>query len=1035
MKTLQLLSIALCKRKKSMRHKFWTFVSIQKLFILTVAILFSYISTAQDPILDNGTIKVKLDLTRGGAISYVSLSGSTRSLVNISDEGRYIQQSYYAGNDVNRQAQGQSASWSPWPWNPIQVGDYARNRAQILDFQIGGNTMYVKCTPMLWDMNNMPAEAEIEQWTTLIGNVLTIRNKLTCHRTDNIYAENILRDQELPAVYPISALSKLYTYFGSQPFTGAALSNPATVNLSSGFWGVYKNNMVTENWMAFVDNSNWGMGVYNPLCTDFLAGMAGSAGGEATSSGTSYIAPVKQEILNKNSVYEYQYYIIIGNVTDIRSKVYEIRSTSPTTLVNSVTVSGNSSVDVGSTAVMSVSVLPSNATNQLVNYSVDNSAVATINAKTGLLTGVSPGTVTVTATAVDGSGVSGTKSITIMVNTSNTIYGWDFGTSIQGWNKTPHNMTTSWGSTLNTLQCSVTGADPYVYNTTNPAFTTANLNYLQLRVKNSTGDNSGSIYLWTSTGGLFQIPFSMTPNSAVYETINVTLSGIAGWSNSLSITNARIDPNANGNTGIVSFDYIQFMKFIPIPVTSITVNGSTTVNVGNTAQMNVSVLPANATNPAVSYSVNNTAIATINSTTGLLTGVAAGTVIVTATALDGSGITGTLNVTVQVPSVSGIVNGCFEAPATSTYQYGPFTNGWTFDTGSGVQRNGSIWGAPTAREGIQTAFLQTTGVITQSVNFNDGSYKVGFFAAQRSGNTQIFNVYYDATLIGTITPASTTWAYYTSNVFTATAGAHTVKFVGTKTTDQTAFIDAVDLVLQTTLTNTGFETPATTNYQIGPFTNGWTFDGLSGVQKNGSAWGAATAPEGTQTAFLQGDGTIYQDFTFAAGIYKVNFLAAKRSSNTQTQSINVYCDALMIGTIIPTSSSSYGSYSTNGFSVTAGTHRIKFVGVLSSDNTTFIDKVSLVLGGQKSAEVLTTESESLNDVTVYPNPASEHITISNIQSKTKIAIYSLDGRKVYATQKVNNGSLTLFVNDWKKGLYLIQIQTDNKRIVRKMIIK
>ncbi|MHB8403636.1 MAG: hypothetical protein ACYDCN_16680 [Bacteroidia bacterium] len=111
---------------------------------------------------DNGIIKLKLDLTRGGAISYISSSGSTVNLVNIHDEGRYIQQSYYAGRPVNRQADGQNPSWSPWAWNPIQVGDSYNNRAKILSYWQHGDTLYTKCIPMLWDMNNMPAQAIME---------------------------------------------------------------------------------------------------------------------------------------------------------------------------------------------------------------------------------------------------------------------------------------------------------------------------------------------------------------------------------------------------------------------------------------------------------------------------------------------------------------------------------------------------------------------------------------------------------------------------------------------------------------------------------------------------------------------------------------------------------------------------------------------------------------------------------------------------------------------------------------------------------
>ena len=273
-------------------------------------------------VLDNGVLILKLDLTRGGAISYISKSGSTRSLVNVADEGRYIQQSYYAGKPVNRKAEGQSPAWSPWSWNPIQVGDAHRNRAKILTYQKNGDMLYVKCVPMLWDMDNQPAEAEMEQWTTLQGNAIHVRNRLTCHRTDAVYGDEVENNQELPAVYPISALKNLFSYIGKNPFTNAVLTNLAVVNLSSGFWGVYGN--VSEHWMAFVDDQHWGMGIYNENCSNFLAGRSGEPGKEARDGSTSYIAPVKKEILRRHSTYEYNYDIIIGNLEEIRSQIYRL---------------------------------------------------------------------------------------------------------------------------------------------------------------------------------------------------------------------------------------------------------------------------------------------------------------------------------------------------------------------------------------------------------------------------------------------------------------------------------------------------------------------------------------------------------------------------------------------------------------------------------------------------------------------------------------------------------------------------------------
>jgi hypothetical protein len=305
------------------------------LAFLVLFILYSNCSKGQaredeiqntDPAISNDFLSLKLDLTRGGAISYLSLANSTRSVVNIADEGRYIQQSYYAGKRVDRKADGQSPSWSPWSWNPIQVGDAFRNRAKIMAFKKTENELYVKCIPMQWDMNNRPAEAEMEQWTTLQGSVLKVHNRLTCHRTDKIYGDSILNDQELPAVYPISALKNLYTYLGNAPFSNASADNPAVINLSSGFWGRYKT--VTEHWMAFVDQNNWGMGIYNSKCDIFLAGMAGVPDKEAKDGSTSYIAPVKKEILYKNCVYEYEYFVIIGTLKEIRSKVYELHAAS-----------------------------------------------------------------------------------------------------------------------------------------------------------------------------------------------------------------------------------------------------------------------------------------------------------------------------------------------------------------------------------------------------------------------------------------------------------------------------------------------------------------------------------------------------------------------------------------------------------------------------------------------------------------------------------------------------------------------------------
>ena len=94
--------------------------------------------------------------------------------------------------------------------------------------------------------------------------------------------------------------------------------------------------------------------------------------------------------------------------------------------------------------------------------------------------------------------------------------------------------------------------------------------------------------------------------------------------------------------------------FHTVYVTSITVAGSnnaTSVEESKTLQMEASVLPENASNNSVTWSVTNgSGKATINATSGLLTGKSEGMVTVTATAKDGSGINGNTNIEITASS-------------------------------------------------------------------------------------------------------------------------------------------------------------------------------------------------------------------------------------------------------------------------------------------------------------------------------------------------------------------------------------------------
>jgi len=102
-----------------------------------------------------------------------------------------------------------------------------------------------------------------------------------------------------------------------------------------------------------------------------------------------------------------------------------------------------------------------------------------------------------------------------------------------------------------------------------------------------------------------------------------------------SATASQAEVDAAWNTLTSAIANLQ-LKPVKILVESITITGSANVKMGATAQMNATVLPANATDKGITWSVTNgSGKATINAS-GVLTGTALGTVTVEATAKDGS---------------------------------------------------------------------------------------------------------------------------------------------------------------------------------------------------------------------------------------------------------------------------------------------------------------------------------------------------------------------------------------------------------------
>lgn len=216
-----------------------------------------------------------------------------------------------------------------------------------------------------------------------------------------------------------------------------------------------------------------------------------------------------------------------------------------------------------------------------ISWSSDASAIATVNARTGLVSAVTPGIATITATS---EGQSGTSTITV----------------------TP----------VPVASVSVTPASASVV--------VGNTQQLSAVTKDSTGAVlTGRTVTWSSN------------NSAATVDAN-------GLVTAVGVGTATITATSEGKSGT------SLITVTVVPVASVTVTPATaSIMVGATQQLAATTKDANGnvlTGRSISWSSSNTAIATVNASSGLVTGVAAGgPVTITATS---EGKSGTASVSV-----------------------------------------------------------------------------------------------------------------------------------------------------------------------------------------------------------------------------------------------------------------------------------------------------------------------------------------------------------------------------------------------------
>ena len=276
---------------------------------------------AQMSYLDNGVVKVGVDLNHGGAIVFLARVGED-NLINNFDLGRQVQLSFFSG-PVPFEANGQHSEkhWEHIGWNPIQTGDDFDNASSVLVHENDGQTLHVKCQPMQWPLNNVPGDCTFDSWLELDGPAVKARARINNARADR--TQYPARLQELPAVYANAAFHRVVSYTGNRPFTGDAVTE-APKPTGKHPWSFWQG---TEGWSALLNASDRGLGLITPGRVHFTGGFAGRPGPNDTfGNSTGYLAGQGREILDHNIAYEFRYELVVGSLEEIRARAASVRS-------------------------------------------------------------------------------------------------------------------------------------------------------------------------------------------------------------------------------------------------------------------------------------------------------------------------------------------------------------------------------------------------------------------------------------------------------------------------------------------------------------------------------------------------------------------------------------------------------------------------------------------------------------------------------------------------------------------------------------
>jgi uncharacterized protein YjdB len=802
----------------------------------------------------------------------------------------------------------------------------------------------------------------------------------------------------------------------------------------------------------------------------------------------------------------------------------------------------STSIAVGSTEVLTATVLPDNATNKNVTWTSSNTAKVTVSS-TGVVTAVATGSATITATTSDGA-FTAQCTVTVVAAPTYQVYDFESG-NLTGWtitgtafsNLDVTNVSTYWGGPFNKqgtfhLWGYNDGGDGQTGDIRTANFTLGGDGKIKALISGGNDINNLYLGIYKALDNTLLFKITGVNDEAYVEKVLDACSYIG-----VQCYLKAVD-SSTGGFGHLNLDNIRIPTGTAIAVTGVTLNKSTTsLNVGASETLIATVAPANATNKNISWTSSNTAVAIVTNK-GVVTAVGSGSAIITAKTYDGNKTaactlnTAQLNYTLDFEGgdltgwtiISGNAFSVLDVCTDTNWGWGgPFNQQgswhlWGFKDGGDAQvgelrsvnftlsGNGQVTALIGGGNDINNMYVALCRaadglVIAKQTGLNDEAYssktldgsaylgttcyvKIVDNATGSFGHINVDNVIIPAatvpvhavtvnktstsifvgsteTLVATVLPANATnknvtWSSNNITKATVTSGG-TVQGIAPGSANIT--VTTVDGGKTAVCTSGISQQYTALDFESGNL-NGWTifsgnaFSALDVCTDTNWGWGGPFNQQGLYHLWNFKDGGDAQTGELRSASFKL-------SGNGQVtvmigggnDLVNLYVglvrvsDGLVIAKQSGNNDEAYTTKTLNGASYIGTQCYIRiFDGATGGWGHINVDNVVIPISTGPGARLnyhkenqIAFEENDSDEISVYPNPARETLTVdlTSVSGKVDIRMMDVSGKIVMGEETVGGGKYSIGIRERQicPGIYILKVTNEKKASVHKIILE